>query len=238
MRTIRPLLLPALAAVVLGAALLPTPAREARAENKQKLLDLTWTHPAFASFGVQSIALMPVASFNHDVQAERTAMSGWGRQFQGAGYRWVSAPTVKVLLGDSAANVVQARILDHGRVDSLAAPALCARLRVAALLSLRLDRWEQMTLEFNQRGKPSTTVGITAALVDSTGALLWSISGTETAEGPEQDPDQATIGVKSSGLKVESIAQGGPPAYADVLTRLLARWGPLFPAKPAAPAAP
>jgi hypothetical protein len=94
-----------------------------------------------------------------------------------------------------------------------------------------------MEMEFNQAGKPTTTVALTAALVDSSGRLLWTASGSETAEGPYHDPSTAPLGVSSSGLINKPITgQGAAPSYPETLGKLLARWLPNFPAKPAPPA--
>ena len=71
---------------------------------------------------------------------------------------------------------VRGEILKNVRVDSLTAPRLCAKLRTDAVLTLRVDLWEQLPVLWNQSGRPMTTVQLKAALVDSTGALLWSAS--------------------------------------------------------------
>jgi hypothetical protein len=83
-----------------------------------------------------------------------------------------------------------------------------------------------------------TAVQLKAALVDSSGTLLWSASGSETGEGPYHDPSTNPVGMSSSSLENTPITgQGGPPAFADVLNPLLRRWTPQFP-QPAAAGEP
>jgi hypothetical protein len=141
--------------------------------------------------------------------------------------------------GDSALLAVRKGVLKDARVDSLSARALCKALRVTAILSIRADQWDQIQMEFNQTGKPSTTVQMRAALVDSTGRLLWTASGSETGEGPMHQGDGGTLGVKGSGIDLQPVTgQGGPPSFQEVLTPLFTRWIKEFPAPPAPPAAP
>ena len=98
-----------------------------------------------------------------------------------------------------------------------------------------MDRFEKLEMQSDQSGKPTTTVQLTAALVDSTGRLLWSASGSETAEGPYQDAHANALGVQASGLNNAPITgQGGAPSYIETITRLVARWLPRFPARLAA----
>jgi hypothetical protein len=154
-----------------------------------------------------------------------------------SGYRWLGATTSKVLIqpsgaSDSLTRAIRESIVRRGRVDSLMARGICRRLRVGALMSLHVDRWEQVEVEFNQSGKPSTTIAFQAALVDSAGRLLWSASGSELAEGPYHDASANVLGVKSSGLGQQPITgQGGPPSFLEVATSLATRLAKALPPK-------
>ncbi len=170
--------------------------------------DQVWSHPDFARVGVQAIAMLPVATYTNDLPAERQVQMAWGQKFAASGYRWISAGTVRDLLrasaeGDSLLKLARESVLQKGRVDSLLAPALCGRLRVGAALSVCVQQWEQIRIDPDQAGKPSTSVQLRGALVDSAGRL--------GASGP---------------------GSGTPPMYAEVLERLLARWVKIFPARP------
>ena len=213
-----------------------------QAAKGPRAIDQVWTHPDFARFAVRSVAMLPPANFEHNLDAERQVQGEWGREFAGAGYRWVSATTARDILratgGDSLLKRITESVLSDGRIDSLQAPMLCARLRTDALLTVRVDQWTQIAIAPEQSGKPSTTIQLRAALVDSTGQMLWRISGSEAAEGVYVEPNEGVTGssgsaiTRSTGLH-GSTAAGAPPAYVDVLDRLLARWAKLFPARPA-----
>ena len=209
--------------------------------------DLIWVHPRFDSLGVQSVALLPAASFDKNHRNETFVENMLAKALQPAGYRWVTPQVARDKIrsagGDSAVAAVSNVILKSGRVDSLSAQRLCGTLRTSALMSVRLDQFEQTQVEWNQSGKPTTTVRLRAALVDSTGRVLWSASGSETGEGQYHEADAGTTGVSGSGLNTTpTTAQGGAPSFEDVTTRLLDRWMKRFPARPtlatsAAPAA-
>lgn len=215
------------------------------AEKKGGKIDAIWVHPGYADFGVQSIAMIQPASYDRNLQAEKLADQLWGASLRGTGYRWIGSGSTGALLGraadgDSLLQLVRTRLLDDPRPDSASVVELCRRLRTDAVLTLRIDRWEKSEIEFNQAGKPTTTVQLRAALVDSSGALLWSASGSETADGPYHDPSAGVIGVKSSGLGTQPLTgQGGAPSYLEVMNTVLSRWVSQFPARvvPATPPA-
>lgn len=214
------------------------------AKDKPRKLDLVWTYPHFDSLGIRSVALLPASSFDHNRQNERMVEGLFAQALKPSGYRWVTPlvgrELIKTALGESALAAIDNEVLKHGRVDSLRARALCRAVRTEAIMTTRLDLFEQVQVEWNQAGRPTTTVQVRAALVDSAGRLLWSASGSETGEGTYHDPSAATMGVKSTGLGSTPItAQAGAPSFEEVTTRLFARWMPFFPARKAAtPAQP
>ena len=229
------LVLAALAGVAGMPAAAPKPKGGARG-------DVIWTSPEVGARPLISIALLPAVAFDNDNADEKIVEAALGQALRGGRYRWVGPDLVKERLrstagGDSALQQIDGMVLRGVRVDSLAAPRLCGALRVDALLSLRVDRLEQIEMEFNQAGKPSTTVQLKAALVDSSGRLRWTASGSETAEGPYHDPGAGTMGVRSSGLSSTPVTgQAGAPAPDQVITVLVRRWAERFPAPPAAAA--
>ncbi len=208
-----------------------------------KKSDVIWQAADFAGFDVRSIAMLPAASFDYSVDAQRSTETAIGQALRGTGYRWVSPLVTRGQLqrdgGDSLATAFTQGLLKTGRVDSLDAPRFSRATGARALLTVRVDRYERMELDFTQSGKSETAVQLSAALVDSTGRLLWTASGTEVAEGPYQSGGAGVIGVKSSGLNNTPItSQLGAPSYAETLSRLLTRWAPQFPARPAPAPAP
>lgn len=224
-------------------ALVTVSASPALAGKGPRKSEVVWTAPDFASFDVRSIAMLPVATFDYNLDARRTTETAIGQALRGTGYRWVPTLVTRDQVvregGDSLLTALSQGLLKTGRIDSLDAPRFSRATRARALFTVRVDRFERMELEFNQSGKATTTVQLTAAIVDSTGRLLWSATGTEVAEGQYQDASAGVMGVKSSGLNNTPIRDtGGAPSYAETLARLLARWLPQFPARTAPAAAP
>ena len=213
------------------------------AAEKGKKLDLFWVHPDAASTTLRSVALLPAASFDNNLATEKEIENAWAPIARTSGLRWYFSTTAKDLLrrafsGDSVLKAVRAQLLKEARVDSLSARSLCQALHTSAVLTMRADQWEKVEMEWNQTGKPWTRVQIKAALVDSTGRLLWTAAGSETAEGPMHEADSGTIGVKSSGLNLEAVTgQAGAPSFQEVLERLFTRWIDAFPGKQSRPSA-
>lgn len=229
-------------AVLLGLSLNPAAAGAAD-DKKARKLDTFWTHPDVATISLRSIAMLPCATFDNNLKTEKELEVAWGQLARPLGYRWYFPTLSKDLLrrsfgGDSVLTALRNGLLKEPRVDSLSARKLCQALHTSAVLSMRADLWEQVEMEWNQTGKPWTSVSVKAALVDSTGRLLWTASGSEIGEGPLHNADAGTVGVKSSGLGLQPVTgQGGAPSYQEVLARMFARWIQNFPAKPT-PAVP
>jgi hypothetical protein len=223
---------PAACALILIASL----AGPAVGEKGSRRGDGVWTAPDFATYDVQSIAFLPVAMYDHNFQNRRMVESSIGQALRGTGYRFVSTLVTREWLGraggDSLLKALEDQVLHDARVDSLDAPALSRITRARALLTVRVDRMERTELEPEQSGKPTTTVELHAALVDSTGRLLWTAGGAETMEGQYQEAANGSMGVNASGLGNRLVTDRlGAPGFPEVLTRLLARWTPEFPAR-------
>lgn len=229
-----------LALLVLVATVLLAPIGNA-APRRGKAIDKIWVHPDFASLGIEKIAVLPIATFDNNFEAQKVVEQAFGQTFRTTGYRWVSASSSRELLrsrsagSDSLVRVLEARVLKADRIDSLAAPQVCGWLRSDAVLSLRVDQWERQQVEWNQTGKPFTQVQIRASLVDSLGRLVWSASGSNKGEGSDHSPNAAVGGVTASGLDSRPItAQAGAPSFPEVVLPLFTRWVELFPSMRAA----
>jgi hypothetical protein len=163
----------------------------------------TWLHPKFASFDVRRIAMLPAVSFDNNVEVELQVGAILAQTLPEGGYRWIAAPTARDLLqGPSAADTLLPRtrreILEGSRIDSLSAPQLCGFLRSDAVLSVRIDQYEKVEYEKDPKAplrqgptrldSPIITVDLKAAMVDSTGTLLWSASTSRTERNVNRDP--------------------------------------------------
>ena len=224
---------------VLTCLLLLALAAPALAQKGAKKMDLFWQSPEFAAHEPRTIAMLPAATYDGSLEARKNAEGAVARAFRETGYRWTSTLITRDRMfkagGDSLIKALNDRLLESPRLDSLAAPAYARMMFASALLTIRVDRYEKLEMEFNQAGKPTTTVALTAALVDSSGRLLWTASGSETAEGPYHDPNTSPVGINASGLNNKPITtQGAAPSFTETLSKLLARWLPNVPAKQAA----
>src|SRR5689334_15111740 len=196
--------------------------RLAAAAEKKQAGDRFWTAPDIANYPVTSIALLPPATYDGNIDARRLVESAVGTALRGSGHRWASSFMIRDYLyksgGDSLLKALNDKLLKNPRVDSLDAPFLCRATRTRAVLTVRVDQLERRELEADQSGKPSTTAQLRAALVDSTGRLLWTVSSSETLEGAHQDAGANVIGVKASGLNTTSVGNLMPaPTYQEVL---------------------
>jgi hypothetical protein len=200
--------------------------------------DIAWTAPDIDRYAVSSIAMLPPATYDGSAEARKLVEQAVGQALKGSGHRWVSPFLVRDVIikngGDSLAKAINDKLLKDPRVDSLDAPLLSRMFRARALLTVRVDEWERRELEANQSGRPSTSIQLRAALVDSTGRLLWTLASNETVEGAQQDAGGNVIGVKSSGLNTQAIGTVVPaPTYPEVLAKMGLRWTEAFPRRAA-----
>ena len=210
----------------------------ALAQKGPRKTDLVWTAPDFAEHAPRTIAMLPAATYDGNVEARKLAENTVARALREKGYRWMSTLITRDRMlktgGDSLLKALNDQLLESPRLDSLEAPSYARMTFANALLTIRVDRYEKLEMEFNQAGKPTTTVALSVALVDSSGRLLWTASGSETAEGLYHDPSTAPVGMKASGLNnMPMTTQGGAPSFAETLSKLVARLAPEFPAPPA-----
>ncbi len=223
----------AVLALVLGVA-----AVAAAADRNKPVGDRYWLSPEFANYPIASIAMLPPATYDGNLENRKLVENAIGQSLRGSGHRWVSPFLVRDYLlksgGDSLTKAIHDKLLRNPRIDSLDAPFLSRALRTRAILTVRIDQMERRELEQGQSGRPTTTVQLRAALVDSTGRLLWTVNSSETAEGSQQEAQANVIGVKVSGLNNSAIGGTSPaPLFQEVLLKICRRWAEQFPRKAA-----
>lgn len=209
------------------------------ADKKQPAGDRYWVSPELANFAPASIAMLPPATYDGNVENRKLVENVVGQTLRGSGHRWVSPFLVRDYLsragGDSLSKAINDKLLKDPRIDSLDAPFLSRALRTRAILTVRIDQMERRELEPGQSGRPTTTVQLRGALVDSTGRLLWTVNSSETVEGAQQESGGNVIGVKASGLNNSAIGNTSPaPLFQEVLLKVCKRWGEQFPRRAAA----
>ena len=211
------------------------------AAEKTTTADRVWTTPDLASLGFTSVALLPPATFDGNVENRKLVETALGQALKSSGHRWSSPFLVRDNLlkagGDSLIKALHDKLLKGQvpRVDSLDAPYLSRVLRTRTILTVRVDQMERRELEPGQSGRPSTSIQLRGALVDSTGRLLWACRRSETIEGAQQQAGENIIGMKASGLNNTAVGlTQAAPLYQEVLGKIGVRWGEAFPRRAAA----
>ena len=220
--------------IAIASLLLAASLAGVQAGTKTASGDRSWTAPDLAQYPVASIAMLPPATFDGNVENRKQVEQAVAQALKGSGHRWLSPILVRDYLmkagGDSLMKAINDKILKDPRVDSLDAPRLSRTLRTRGLLSVRVDEMERRELEADQSGRPSTSIQLKAALVDSTGRLLWTLASNETMEGAQQDAGGNIIGMKTSGLSNQAIGDIKPaPLFQEVLAKMCLRWTEVFP---------
>jgi hypothetical protein len=221
--------------LALAALALPAVAFAARQTHP---VDQIWTRSNLSAIRLESVAMLPAVSFDGIGPAERHAEGELMKTIRDAGFRWITAPTTREMLrrvaNDSIVPALKPTVLKNARVDSASTPAICALLRVNGLITVRVDRAEQINIQSDQSGKPSTTVYVHAALVDSLGRLIWTASGENTLEGPYLQAAPTGTNVLSTQLgNTPTQAKTNAPDWPEALDPLFLRWRPSFPSRSA-----
>lgn len=205
------------------------------APRRERQIDHLWAHPDPRSIRLTAVAMLPAVGFDDVVPAEHGAELELMKLIKDSGYRWVSPATSRDMLraagGESLLLANKQDILAHGRIDSLRVATICAKLRVNGLLTIRLDRAEQVSIQSDQSGKPTTTVQVSAAMVDSLGRRVWSASGTQVAEGPEMQGSVTGVGGSGVGGVAPSavVVKSNAPDWPFVYGPMFDRWVKTFP---------
>ena len=225
--------------IALAVLLVSIPAGPSQAAPKrERQIDKITTLPNLRSIRLTAVAMLPAVSFEKVAPAERQAESELMAGIRGAGYRWISAPTTKEMLrrsaGDSLLKAVRESILSNDRIDSLMVPKLCGLLRVNGLITVRVDRAEQVNIQSDQSGRPSTTVQVRAVMLDSLGTVVWSASGSESVQGLEMRADVGgVLGSTSNLTPTATQERRNAPDWSFALQPMLLRWVPTFPPRSA-----
>ena len=218
--------------LLLSLAACVSPASAARQAHP---VDELWTRPNLGALRLESVAMLPAVSYDGVGDAERHAEGELMKSIRDAGFRWITGPTTRDMLrrvqGDSLFPALKRSILENGRIDSATTPGLCALLRVNGLITVRLDRAEQVSIQADESGKPSTTVYVHAMLLDSLGRVIWRASGENTLEGPYMTalPTSGSNIMNTQLGNTPNSKRNNAPDWPEVLDPLFLRWRPSFP---------
>ena len=196
--------------------------------------------PNFGEYGIVSIGMAPVSSFDHNEANEREfrnavetgvgTLEGYKLQQTSwfiDGVRKAGATTALAALEKSALAGVPS--------DTAAIAALKGKVQVDAILFSRLGTWTRQVVDVNTRGQSFTQVGADFALVAlKDGAVVWRGNFLEKGDGPYNDPNTAEVTERdATGNSTARQAQLEPPSYREVLEKLVNRVRGTLPKPPA-----
>ena len=158
---------------LLAAALVAT--LGASAPGERKPADRVWTRPGLENCNLRCIAILPPGS---DAPA-RALEDRWLLRAPRDGHAWL--PSVMVMdhlvrgprRAEALLAQIQARRASSGEVDSASVTQVARAMGADAILSLRIDRRERL----GGGSRTVARVGATCVLQDSSGRLLWKVTG-------------------------------------------------------------
>jgi len=196
--------------------------------------------PNFAEYGIASIGMAPVTSFDHNEANERdfrnAVETGFGTL---EGYKLQQTSwfidSVRKAGANNALAAIEKTALAGAPSDTTALAALQGKVQVDAILFSNLNTWTRQVVDVNTRGQSFTQVGGDFALVSlRNGAVVWRGSFLEKGDGPYNDPNTAEVTERdATGNSTARQAQLEPPSYREVLEKLVNRVRGTLPKPPA-----
>jgi len=237
----------ALIRLVLGALLVlgPNVARAAEIKPPKVKRNQAYVAPDFASYGVITIGMAPVSSFDQVAENEKlfrqAVESGFGNM---DGYKFQAMSYFIDEVRKGGVTTQLAAIEKAGLAglpsDTAAVDAVALKTNVQAVLFSRLTTWQRLVVDPNTRGQSFTQVGAEFALVSlKDGVVLWRGSFQEKGDGPYNDPNAGEVTERdATGNSVAKQAQLEPPSFIEELEKLISRVSATLPKAPAPAAKP
>lgn len=151
--------------------------------GERKPADRVWTRTGLENCNLRRIAILPPVG--EPREGALSLEDRWFLRVFRDGRGWLSSAMVVDHLARNPrqGEVLLARIREqisrNGEVDSASATQIARAIGADAVLSLRLDRWERL----GGGSKTTARVEATCALRDSSGHLLWKVTGAESVDG-------------------------------------------------------
>jgi hypothetical protein len=203
--------------------------------------DTVWTCQDLASRPIREIASLPVVNVVDDARAPAFVEDRIGPHFcQRTRQSWLMPDAARRKLErqtrrpysqlDSLARQIWIAV----RVDSLTARDVARQLQVQSVLCIRIDRWERLEVWAPRRTR--AFVAMRAALVDSGGAVLWTVSGENSAPTSlrfqtELAENESPSWFKDWGVPLATADRRRAPDFDKAVSELLARWVKRFPVR-------
>jgi hypothetical protein len=172
--------------VVSTSLLLTLPTVATSASRYRVTVDSTWTRTHTPPPSFDRVAVLPAALVGTPDDATAIVVADrWAALTPGLARHVIRGSVCASALAESklgdrpVLDIVKDELGRNGRLSPATADAICGRLRLDALVLIRVDRWEDATLHAG------------AALVDCEGMPWWVSAGT--ARGPGSDSPGALV---------------------------------------------
>jgi hypothetical protein len=218
-------------------------ADEAKAKPAAKLKkNQAWVAPDWEARAIKSIAIAPVRSVERNVEAETIARRGLESALADRPYRFRPVRSimeaVKLEKADAAWAAAVAAATKGVPLDSASADAVRAALTTDGLLFTQVTNWQRYVVDEQTRGASFTQVGLDAVLYSlADGAVVWRGSFVEKGDGPYNEPQTGDRDTRdpSGNLNARKAALE-PPAFEEVVEKLMGRVAGALPKPAPAPA--
>ncbi len=201
--------------------------------------DTVWTHADVASRAIREIAVLPAVYVLDDGRVATFVEARVGPHFcNRTRMSWITPDEARRKLERRSRHPytqldsIARQVWKSAQVDSLIAGDVARQLGVQSVLCLRVDRWERLETWETRRMRAS--VGLRAALVDSGGAVLWTISGESSS--PTSTKFQADLAeyahgsaLQEWGVPVHTGEMRRAPDFDKAIAEVLERWTKEFP---------
>jgi hypothetical protein len=214
------------------------PAAAAKLKKNQ-----VWLAPDWDTRAIRSIAIAPLRSVERNAEAEALSRRGLEAALAGRPYRFRSASTfleaIKIGKAEAAWITAQAAAARSAPLDSATVRALHDALSADAVLVASVTNWQRYVVDEQTRGASFTQVGVEVALYSlADGVPLWRGNFVEKGDGPYNEPQGGDATSRDpSGYNAGRKAALEPPAYEEVIEKLMSRVAAALP-KPVSAAAP
>ncbi len=200
----------ATAVLLLVAAALSAP-RPVHAAKGPVILDERWVCPGFDQRNPRRVAILPAVT-QEGFDSSHLMSDLFFNGFMNDGRDWLPPGSAHLRLGasaherDSTFREIVKQVRREGHTNAATTADLARRLRVDALVFLRVDRWEHAAVN-----EEMTSIEVRAELVDSTGATLLRLVARSRVFG-ERRPSEIEM-PRASASRV-SVALPSTPVSA------------------------
>lgn len=203
-------------------------------------------HKDFASYGVQSVGLMPVAMLvqvnrrEQDEEPTDLVRRHVERAVRPSGFKFMDERGLRAVAKAAGAaealDALEGSWRKSGELDTTALKALGTAKVADAVLATMVTTWNRATIDPGVAGQSITEVGLLLSLYSTrTGELLWRDMYLEKGEGPYNNPGSGYVtGVQGSSLgnTARTSTALDPPTYDEIVSKVDKKIEKTFPAAP------